>query len=127
GADGPSLRYGGAGDRLGPCSGQPPPVEANLPDRQSRTAPRMTSARCGGPVTLLWCFVAVTVCVAASASAQGPDDTAPVVSAPGGISDFLIQNICLDASRTVLAAVSPIGRDAGCAAARDRVADLNVP
>ena len=84
----------------------------------------MTSARSAGAAALLWCSAAVTVCGAASASAGDP---APVVAAPEVIRDFLIQDVCLDASRWVLAAVSPIDGDGRCAAQRDLVPGENLP
>ena len=66
---------------------------------------------------LLWCAAAVTVCAAASAG--DTDSAASAVAAPEVISDFLIQNVCLDRSGTVLEAVSPIDGDPRCAARRD--------
>jgi len=66
---------------------------------------------------LLWCAAAVTVCAAASAS--DTDSAALAVAAPEVISDFLIQNVCLDMAGTVLEAVSPIDGDPRCAAQRD--------
>src|SRR5271169_2353778 len=43
GSQGPRLRFGRAGDRLGAIAGRPPRVEANLPDRQQKAAPGITS------------------------------------------------------------------------------------
>src|SRR6266446_536187 len=124
GADGPSLRRGGAGDRLGPRLGQPPRVEADLSDRQSKTgAARMTPTGAARSAALLWYAAAVTVCTALSASA---DDTGGAASAEV-ISDFLIQNVCLDGSRTVLEGVSPIDGDPRCAAQRDLIPGEKLP
>src|SRR6266404_6849770 len=118
GADGPSLRRGGAGDRMGPRLGQPPRVEADLPDRQSKTAAaRMTPTSPARSAALLWCAAAVMVCAAASAG--DTDSAASAVAAPEVISDFLIQNVCLDMAGTALEAVSPIDGDPRCAAQRD--------
>src|SRR6266404_492350 len=99
GADGPSLRRGGAGNRLGSCVGQPPPIEANLPDRQSQTnAPRMTLTGPARPAALLWCAAAATVCGVSAASVNDAGDAASAAASPEVINDFLIQNVCLDAS-----------------------------
>jgi hypothetical protein len=87
----------------------------------------MTSPRSARAAALLWCSAVVTVCSAASASARDPEGTAPLVAAPEVISDFLIQNVCLDILGTVLEAVSPIEGDGRCAAQRDLVPGENLP
>jgi hypothetical protein len=87
----------------------------------------MTSASSAGAAALLWCSAAVTICGVAAASADDPDPPAPPVAAPEVISDFLIQNVCLDMSGTVLEGVSPIDGDGRCVAQRDLVPGENLP
>jgi hypothetical protein len=86
----------------------------------------MRSARSAGAGALLWCSAAVTIC-APSASADEPAGTAPPVAAPEVISDFLIQNVCLDMSGTVLEVVSPLDGDRRCAAQRDLAPGETLP
>ena len=83
----------------------------------------MTPTGSAQVAALLWCAAAVTVCAALSALA---DDTAGAASAEV-ISDFLIQNVCLDGSRTVLEGVSPIDGDSRCAAQRDLIPGEKLP
>jgi len=87
----------------------------------------MTSASSAGAAALLWCSAAVTICGVAAASADDPDPPAPPVAAPEAIGDFLIQNVCLDMSGTVLEGVSPIDGDGRCVAQRDLVPGENLP
>src|SRR5215470_10400072 len=47
GSQGPPLRFGRAGDRLGAFAREPTRVEANLPDRQQKAAPGITSVTFG--------------------------------------------------------------------------------
>src|SRR5438105_643819 len=116
GTDGPPLRRRGAGDRLGSHSGQPPQVEANLPDRQSKTvAARMTLIAAGR----LWCAAVLTVCASFSALAGETGGAASAAASPEVISDFLIQNVCLDTLGKVLEGVGPIDGDRRCVAQRD--------
>jgi hypothetical protein len=80
----------------------------------------MTLAGSFRPAALLWWAAVVTVCGMLTASAN--DAASPEV-----ISDFLIQNVCLDASRTVLEGVSPIDGDRRCAAQRDLMSGEKLP
>jgi hypothetical protein len=87
----------------------------------------MRSAKSAAAAALLWCSAAVAICGAASASADDPDATVPQLTASEVISDFLIQNVCLDMSGTVVQAVSPIDGDGRCAAQRDLVPGERLP
>src|ERR1700736_4258622 len=79
----------------------------------------MTPTRSARPAALLWGAAAVMVCGMLAASADDAGGAASVAASPEVISDFLIQNVCLDASRTVLEGVSPIDGDPRCATQRD--------
>jgi hypothetical protein len=87
----------------------------------------MTPTGAARSAALLWCAAAVTVCAALSASAGDTDSAASAVASPEVISDFLIQNVCLDTSRRVLGGVSPIDGDPRCAAQRDLASGEKLP
>ena len=79
----------------------------------------MTPTGSARPAALLWGAAAVMVCGMLAASADDAGGAASAAASPEVISDFLIQNVCLDASRTVLEGVSPIDGDPRCATQRD--------
>src|ERR1700737_5320329 len=79
----------------------------------------MTPTGSARPAALLWGAAAVMVFGMLAASADDAGGAASAEASPEVISDFLIQNVCLDASRTVLEGVSPIDGDPRCAAQRD--------
>src|ERR1700730_1984022 len=79
----------------------------------------MTPTGSARPAALLWGAASVMVCGMLAASADDAGGAASAAASPEVISDFLIQNVCLDASRTVLEGVSPIDGDPRCAAQRD--------
>src|ERR1700724_3715713 len=79
----------------------------------------MTPTGSARPAALLWGAAAVMVCGMLAASADDAGGAASAAASPEVISDFLIQNVCLDASRTVLEGVSPTGGDPRCATQRD--------
>ena len=87
----------------------------------------MTPAGSGRSAALLWCAAAMTVCGVLAASANDAGDAASATASPEAITDFLIQNVCLDTSRTVLQGVSPIDADPRCAAQRDLAPGENLP
>ena len=87
----------------------------------------MTRKGSARPVALLWCAAAMTVCGVLAASANDAGDAASATASPEAITDFLIQNVCLDTSRTVLQGVSPIDADPRCAAQRDLAPGENLP
>ncbi len=74
-----------------------------------------------------WCAAAVTVCGVSAASVNDTGGAAAAIGSPEAISDFLIQNVCLDTSRTVLQGVSPIDGDRRCAAQRDLIPGEKLP
>jgi hypothetical protein len=69
----------------------------------------------------------VMFCGVLAASANDAGGAASVAASPEVISDFLIQNVCLDASSTVLEGVSPIDGDPRCAAQRDLAPGEKLP
>src|SRR5204862_7259746 len=73
------------------------------------------------------CAAAVTVCGVLAALAHDAGGAASVAASPEVISDFLIQNVCLDASGKVLEGVSPIDGDRRCAAHRDLMPGEKLP
>src|ERR1700730_2305651 len=81
----------------------------------------MTPTGSARPAALLWGAASVMVCGMLAASADDAGGAASAAASPEVISDFLIQNVCLDASRTVLEGVSPIGGDPRCATQRDLI------
>ena len=82
------------------------------------------SASVGERAALRWCFAAA---IASSAPPAPANDAAVPVASAEIVSDFLIQNVCLDASRTVLEGVSPIDGDRRCAAQRDLIPGEKLP
>ena len=75
----------------------------------------MTSAGVGGRAALSWCLAALVF----GAPPAPADDAAIPVASVEIVSDFLIQNVCLDGLGKVQEGVSPIDGDPRCAAQRD--------
>jgi hypothetical protein len=84
----------------------------------------MTSASVGARAALPWCFAAA---VAFSAVAAPANDAGMPVASADIVGDFLIQNVCLDPSGTVLEGISPIDGDPRCAAQRDLAPGETLP
>ena len=70
------------------------------------------------PAARLLCAVVVAICAEFSAAGKA-DTAAPMIVSPEAISDFLIQNVCLDTSRRILLGISPVDGDPRCVAKRD--------
>jgi hypothetical protein len=69
----------------------------------------------------------MTVCGVLTASANDAGSADWMVASPAVVSDFLIQNVCLDASGKVIEGVSPIDGDRRCAAQRDLIPGEKLP